>query len=663
MPARRLILVCWDAADWKVINPLLDSGCLPHLSDLIARGVMGNLASLAPPVVPLLWTSLITGKTADRHGILGVIEPDPTTGGARSSAATSRKVKALWNILAQSGLRVQVLGFPVTHPAEPVRGEFVSDAFAKISGPVGEPWPLPPGAVYPGDLEHRLASLRVHPHELTAEELLPFVPEAARIDQKKDRRLVPLVAALAESISVHSAATRLLEESPAEFTALYYGATGVASRAFMQYRPPRMDHVTEEDFLIYKGVIDGVCRFQDMMLGRVLHLAGPDATVIVVSANGVYSDGMRPIETGPENRELWLRPHGIFCLAGPGARRDELIIGAELLDVVPTVLAMFGLPAGQDMPGRVLVEAFEEMTPPAPIPSWEDVPGESGMHAPERDEDVRAAAVSIQELSELGYRDIIPEPVRKQACLARAIRTFNLARVAWGAGRIKDALELCEEGLREDPGNRAFQILLAQCCYLEGRIERCREVVAGLPGLDADPFISNLVRGMLALAEGEAEEGKSHFLAAERAPNVRPQSVCTVGLVYLNAKLWQDAERVFRGAIEAEPELAQAHLGHARALWEMGRAPLAAEAALEAIRLDFHLPEAHFLLGAALAHQGIISRAVQALEISLKLNPAFACSHAWLATIHEQATGDPERAEFHRRKAQELTAAQEAFRP
>ena len=658
----RLILLCWDAADWKVINPLLDSGRMPHLSDLIGRGVMGNLSSPAPPVEPLLWTSLITGTTADQHGILGHVEPDPMTGGARPPAATSRMVKALWNILTQSGLRVQVLGFPVTHPAEPV-GEFVSDAFASISGPNKDPWPVPPHAVHPLELREQLAPLRLHPGELTAEELFPFIPEAARIDTRKDQRIVPLAAALADTISLHSAATWLLENSPGDFMAIYYGATGLASRLFMQYRPPRMAHVSEEDFLIYKDVVDGVYRFQDMMLGRLLHLAGPETAVMIVSAYGFCSGGMRPADTKPETRESWLRPQGIFCLAAPSARKDELVLGAGILDIVPTVLAMFGLPAGRDMPGRVLVEAFEEMTPPAPFPTWEDVPGECGMHLPESDEDIRIAALSIRELSELGYLDTIPEPVRAQARFARAVQNFNLARVIWASARVMNCLEFCEESLRENPGDIGLQILLAQCCYLTGRIERCREVVEGIPGLEKDFFHANLARGMLALAEGKGKEGKSYLLATEQTPDARPQAVCTVGRVYLHAKLWTDAERVFLKAIEAEPEMAQAHLGLARTLWEMGRASSASEAALEAIRLDFNLPEAHLLLGASLARLGVIDRAVQALDISLKLDPALFPAHSWLAAIHEKNTGDRERAEFHSAKAQELSGRKEPFRP
>jgi hypothetical protein len=47
-------------------------------------------------------------------------------------------------------------------------------------------------------------------------------------------------------------------------------------------------------------------------------------------------------------------------MKGAGIKKDERIYGATLLDVTPTVLTLMGLPVGEDMDGRVLVQIFEE---------------------------------------------------------------------------------------------------------------------------------------------------------------------------------------------------------------------------------------------------------------------------------------------------------------
>ena len=87
---RKVLLIGWDAADWKVINPLMEAGEMPALEGLINEGVMGNLATLEPSFSPMLWTSIASGKRAHKHGILGFIEPDSTGLKVRPVSVVSR---------------------------------------------------------------------------------------------------------------------------------------------------------------------------------------------------------------------------------------------------------------------------------------------------------------------------------------------------------------------------------------------------------------------------------------------------------------------------------------------------------------------------------------------------------------------------------------------
>jgi len=72
-----------------------------------------------------------------------------------------------------------------------------------------------------------------------------------------------------------------------------------------------------------------------------------------------------PERTGTHDR------FGIIALAGGGIRRGGLVPYASILDVAPTALALLGLPAAADMPGRPVAEALTgDRTPPCWIPSW-----------------------------------------------------------------------------------------------------------------------------------------------------------------------------------------------------------------------------------------------------------------------------------------------------
>ena len=111
-PKPRVLLIGWDGADWIVINQLMDAGRMPHLSRFAEQGVIGNIASLMPCLTPMLWTSVATGKTADEHGILGFVEPRADGLGVVQSRSSSRRSKALWNLLDDSGRRSCVVSWP-----------------------------------------------------------------------------------------------------------------------------------------------------------------------------------------------------------------------------------------------------------------------------------------------------------------------------------------------------------------------------------------------------------------------------------------------------------------------------------------------------------------------------------------------------------------------
>ena len=62
---KKILLIGWDAADWEMIDPLLQAGQMPALAQLIKGGLRGNLATLQPVLSPMMWTSIATGKRAE----------------------------------------------------------------------------------------------------------------------------------------------------------------------------------------------------------------------------------------------------------------------------------------------------------------------------------------------------------------------------------------------------------------------------------------------------------------------------------------------------------------------------------------------------------------------------------------------------------------------
>ncbi|MEY3024301.1 MAG: hypothetical protein RJA16_1127, partial [Planctomycetota bacterium] len=428
---RKVLVIGWDAADWRAIRPLLEQGKMPNLQRMMDEGVHGNNATLTPVLSPMLWTSIATGKRPFKHGIHGFSEPTPDGKGIRPITNVSRKVKAVWNILNQCGKKPIVVGWWPSHPAEPVDGVMVSDWYQK-SRPIRDPevakqieegvrpkpgefgwtleqWPMPPGTVHPPRLERNLQEFRLHQIEVAEDDIGPFVPNGHKVDQEKDQRLQSLAKIIGEISSIHAAATALMQLEPWDFMAVYLDGIDHFCHGFMKYHPPRQKGVSEEDFEVYSGVVEAGYRMHDLMLGAMLELAGKDTTVILLSDHGFHPDHLRPehIPVEPAGPAIEHRTYGIFVAKGPGIRQGGEIAGASVLDLCPTILSLYGLPVGRDMDGKPLVTIFEDPPEVASIESWEEVPGKAGMHPPDAMLDSVQSAEAMKQLVELGY---IEEP-------------------------------------------------------------------------------------------------------------------------------------------------------------------------------------------------------------------------------------------------------------
>jgi len=482
--AKKVLFIGWDAADWKAIHPLMDAGKMPNLQRLVERGAMGRAATLHPPLSPMLWTSIATGKRPFKHGIHGLSEPTPDGRGVRPISNLARTSKAVWNILNQNGLRSHVIGWWPSHPAEPINGVMVSDMYHKAHRQIDQPWPLQANAVHPPELHDTLAELRMHPQELVWPMLKPFLPALEKVDQDKDRRFSMLCKTIAECVSIHSAATWLIDNRPWDFFAVYYDAIDHFCHGFMKYHPPRQAWIPEEDFELYSNVVSTAYVLHDQMLGTLLRKAGEETNVILMSDHGFHPDHLRPraIPDFPAGPAVEHSPYGIFVMAGPGIKKDASLFGVSVLDMMPTLLTLYGLPVGEDMDGRVVTSAFEDPPEVLTIASWEDVEGEDGRHPPHTRLDPLASAEALEQLVALGYIEKPGESIEEYVeSTVRELR-YNLLESYQSAGRHQEALEIARDLCRRDPDEHRYGLKRFLSCQALGRVAEMREIVDDMRG-------------------------------------------------------------------------------------------------------------------------------------------------------------------------------------
>ena len=133
----RVFVLGLDGATWDIVQPLIQNGLLPNLARLCQQGAWGALQSVFPPLSPVAWTSVMTGKNPGKHGIFEFLEHrhNPLSGHVNSSRTIQSKL--LWEIAQQYGKKTVAGGVPMSYPPRPAKqfpgfflGDFLSPAQA-----------------------------------------------------------------------------------------------------------------------------------------------------------------------------------------------------------------------------------------------------------------------------------------------------------------------------------------------------------------------------------------------------------------------------------------------------------------------------------------------------------------------------------------------------
>lgn len=665
--AKRVLLIGWDAADWQMIDPLMNAGAMPTLKRLIDSGVRGNISTLSPVLSPILWNSIATGKHGDKHDILGFREPDGQ-GGVRPVSSSSRKAKAVWNILSQFGISCNIVSWYASYPAERIRGCVVTDRYQHTlaSEASTQKFVMDERTIWPAEIIEDLRELRVGINDLTIDQARAFIPAAAELDPKTNPYPAALAEVLSQCATVHNAATYLLEHRPAEFMAVYYDAIDHFGHGFMEFHPPRMDHVTDEQVATFGHVMNSAYQYHDMMLARLLDLAGPETTVLIVSDHGFHSGPTRPKfrfdeqkrKVGPgTNPVAWHRSHGIFVASGPGIRRGAQAVGISLLDIAPTILALFGLPVGADMDGSAAAGIFDRPVKVTRVDSHESEHADDGVHRAEFQDDPYSAQEVFRQLAALGYVES-PDQTQEQL-LARVLedRKSNLAQLYFSTGRCREAAALLRELITGTDKPAVYRSRLAMCLIEIREFEEATSVLDGLDAAGARRAATRTLRGQILLKQGrfaEAEAVLSSVLADEPLRN----GIHTmIGDAFAGARQWDKSEIAFRRALELNPDDPDAHDGLAIALRFLGKTEDAVFHHMQAAALVHHRPNTHLNLGIALVRMRQYDWARRAFEVAAELAPHSPIPHRCLSKLHSKFLHNSDLAHKHMSEALRLRAA------
>lgn len=435
-PLARVLYIGLDGMDWEILGPLIARGEAPNLGRLAREGVRAELLAYEPIVSPLLWTTAVTGRTPDEHGVADFVVTS-AEGKVIPIPSGFRTAPALWEILGAADQSSGFANFWATQPAEEVQGVLVSDVADRVLGDHGRKPGLPPGTASPrAFLEERIERFYTT-DTVPAERVRAWAPslDDAEIEDARrywrdparrdtwaaahpgdDDRKTPIPAFLLKNAThvanIERIGLALLEDPALGVVGLYFRDPDDTGHSFQHLAPPPHPLAPLEERARYADTVANSYRAMDAVVGRLVAAAGPGTAVIVHSDHGFRWGARRPVEVMPFAKGQpveWHRLQGVFLAGGGPFRRGADAAPVTLFDIAPTILALRGVPADESMPGRVrddLVEASAAgLLPRQRIPSW------AALVAPRRyenasGEELEAAQEQMVEaLKGLGYVD------------------------------------------------------------------------------------------------------------------------------------------------------------------------------------------------------------------------------------------------------------------
>jgi predicted AlkP superfamily phosphohydrolase/phosphomutase/tetratricopeptide (TPR) repeat protein len=353
--AGRVAIFAIDGADWELISELSADGRIPNIRALALGGTTASLQTIQPTVSPMVWTSLATGLSPDRHGVLDFVDRQtnaPVDGGTRRSPA-------LWDIAEAFGRRSVVVNWWSAWPPR-------LDGAVTFDTPVT----LMPEAIDPAQMRARVAPMVVTPQSLgfaqvgrflniTAKEYEDAVTGGGPNDPVNVFR-----ETLAKTWTDHRVGISLYQQQEPLVLLMSYEGTDVVNHLFGPYHPPYREGIPQAEFRKYWPSVANYYAEVDRLIGEWMKVLSEDTTVILVSAHGFRWGKTRP-RTQPAGRSA-LSDHrnpGVFIAYGNHVAVNRGNHSMSIYDVTPTVLSLLGLPKSIEMSGSHASWVFSDIAP------------------------------------------------------------------------------------------------------------------------------------------------------------------------------------------------------------------------------------------------------------------------------------------------------------
>jgi predicted AlkP superfamily phosphohydrolase/phosphomutase len=264
----RVLVIGWDGADWRILDPMLEAGALPHLDELIGRGGRAVLKSTRPTHSWSAWPSFLTGLDPDDHGVYDILEARRDSGRQYPVSFRSIRKRTFMADLARAGVETIMVNVPLTFPPPEITGKLIA----------GGVLPKRRSFTYPQSLESELEEAGA-PWPINGTSWVTFRNRPEPLLEEADRFIR----------ARQRACEHLLDTSDWQVACLVFVETDRIQHCLSKYiSSDHPEYAGLSTTAIAEKVRD-VYRLLDQCLGRLVARTRPEDLVLFMSDHGMQS--------------------------------------------------------------------------------------------------------------------------------------------------------------------------------------------------------------------------------------------------------------------------------------------------------------------------------------------------------------------------------------
>jgi len=251
MAKPEVMIIGIDGATFGLIDPWVEQGYLPNISELMRSGVRGTLTSTLTANTCPAWKSFSTGMNPGKLGVFNWRNKVYGSYDVRLAEPGLIPGNDLWDIIGASGRTVAVVGVPMTYPPRPVNGVLLTGMLT------------PPDAVFawPAELvreiEEEVGEYRLDPAVLS---------KAAEQELFEDQNAI--------TINRFQVLRHILHRNSFDFVMVVFTA------------PDRLQHLFWPPARATDHVVLRAYQQIDTCIAQLRGMVDPDTTIVLASDHG-----------------------------------------------------------------------------------------------------------------------------------------------------------------------------------------------------------------------------------------------------------------------------------------------------------------------------------------------------------------------------------------